>query len=92
MTQKQVDLQKFLEEAQKDYLDSLETMQGFRMSTAHIPNPLQKTMESLEKELNQDIYSSDNAIDNTIAKKEKKQLLNKYSSTKVNIFIKCFLQ
>ena len=40
-------------------------------------------MESLEKELNQDIYSSDNAIDNTIAKKEKKQPLNKYSSTKV---------
>ena len=42
MTQKQVDLQKRLEEEQKDYLDSLETTQGFRMSTAHIPNPLQK--------------------------------------------------
>ena len=41
-------------------------------------------MESLEKELNQDIYSSDNAIDNTIAKK-KQQPLNEYSSTKVKV-------
>ena len=72
MTQKQVDLQKLLEEEQKDYPDSLETTQGFRMPTAHIPNPLKKTMESLEKELKLDVYSSDNAIDNTIAKKKKK--------------------
>ena len=39
-------------------------------------------MESLEKELNQDIYSSDNAINNTIAKKQQRPL-NRYSSTKV---------
>ena len=39
-------------------------------------------MELLEKELNQDIYSSDNAINNTIAKKQQRPL-NRYSSTKV---------
>ena len=69
--QKQVDLQKLLEVEQKDYMDSLEMTQGFQMSTAHILNPLQKTMESLEKDLNQDICSSDNAINNTIAEKKK---------------------
>ena len=81
MMQKQVDLQKLLEVEQKDYMDSLEMTHGFQMSTAHILNPLQKTMESLEKDLNQDICSSDNAINNTIA--EKKKPLNRYRSTKV---------
>ena len=44
-------------------------------------------MESLEKELNRDIYLSDNAVDNTIAKKKQpsqlKTTINRYSSTKV---------
>ena len=72
MTQKQVDLQMLLEEEQqKDYLDSLQTTQGFPMSTPQdIFNPLQKTMELLEKELNRDIYLSDNAVNNRIAKKK----------------------
>ena len=89
MTQKQVDLQMLLEEKQqKDYLDSLQTTQGFPMSTPQdIFNSLQKTMELLEKELNRDIYLSDNAVNNRITKKKKlsqpKTTINRYSSTKV---------
>ena len=89
MTQKQVDLQMLLEEEQqKDYLDSLQTTQGFPMSTPQDIFPLQKTMDSLEKELNRDIYLSDNAVDNRIAKKKQpssqpKTTINRYSSTKV---------
>ena len=89
MTQKQVDLQMLLEEEQqKDDLDSLQTTQGFPMSTPQdMFNPLQKTMESSEKELNRGIYLSDNAADNRIAKKKQpsqpKTMINRYSSTKV---------
>ena len=89
MTQKQVDLPMLLEEEQqKDYLDSLQMTQGFPMSTPQdIFNSLQKTMESLEKELNRDIYLSDNAVNDRIAKKKQpsqpKTTINRYSSTKV---------
>ena len=53
------------------------------MSTQHIPNPLQKLMESLEKELNLGIYSSNNAINKKSIARKKRPALNKYSSTKV---------
>ena len=63
-----------LPEQEKEKLDYQECLQtggvGYPISTAHIlKNPLQKTMESLEKELNQNIYSSDNVI-KKIPKKE----------------------
>ena len=96
MTQKQVDLHQFLEEERRhfveeekeklDYQGCLQTGGvGYPISTAHIPkNPLQKTMESPEKELNQNIYSSDNVI----KKNPKKEITrvcstNNYSATKV---------
>ena len=43
----------------QDHLECLQTTLGYPRATAHIPNPLQKTMEELEKELNQDFSSSD---------------------------------
>ena len=96
MTQKQVDLHWFLEEErhhfveeEKEKLDYQECLHtggmDYPFSMVHIPkNPLQKTMESLEKELNQNIYSSDNVI-KKIPKKEIKQVrsTNNYSVTKV---------
>ena len=96
MTQKQVDLHWFLEEErhhfveeEKEKLDYQECLHtggmDYPFSMAHIPkNPLQKTMESLEKELNQNIYSSDNVI-KKISKKEIKRVrsTNNYSVTKV---------
>ena len=68
----------------QDYLECLETAPSYPRVTAHIPNPLQKTMESLEKELNQNIYSSDNVI-KKIPKNEIKLVrsTNNYSVTKV---------
>ena len=95
MTQKQVDLHRFLEEERRhfveeekeklDYQECLQT-QGtdYPISTVHIPNPLQKSIESLEKELNQNIYSSNNVI-KKIPKKEIKQVrsTNNCSVTKV---------
>ena len=96
MTQKQVDLHQLLEEErrrlaeeEKEKLDYQECLQtggtGYPILTAHIPkDPLQKMMESLEKELNQNIYSNDNVI-KKIPKKEIKQVrsTNNYSVTKV---------
>ena len=90
MTQKgvEVELKHRLEAEQlaeyQGYLEWLETAPGYPRATAHIPNPLQKTMESLKKELNQNIYSNDNVI-KKIPKKEIKQVrsTNNYSVTKV---------
>ena len=96
MTQKQVDLHRFLEEErrrfgeeEKEKLDYQECLQtggtGYPISTVRIPkNPLQKTMESLEKELNQNIYSRNNVI-KKIPEKEITQVrsINNYSVTKV---------
>ena len=90
MTQKgvEVELKHRLEAKElaeyQDYLEYLETALGYPRATAHIPNPLQKTTESLEKELNQNIYSRDNVI-KKIPKKEIKRVrsTNTYSVTKV---------
>ena len=49
--------------------------------TAHIPNPLQETMDGLQKELNQDYSSSDNVV-KLIPKKKMHKNVN-YSPTKV---------
>ena len=74
MTQKgvEVELKHRLEAKElaeyQDYLECLETVPGYPRATAHIPNPLQKKMESLGKERNQNIYSSNNVI-----KKSKKR-------------------
>ena len=46
----------------QNHLECLQTTPGYPRATAHIPNPLQKTMEELEKQLNQDFSSSDNVI------------------------------
>ena len=52
---------------------------GYPISTAHLPTsaamPLKSIMESLEKELNQDFFSSTNII---IPKKTIKKLFNKH--------------
>ena len=63
MTQKGVEeeLKRLLVEKEKeiaDYQDHLECLQwASGYPTAHIPNPLQKTMDGLQKELNQDFSS-----------------------------------
>ena len=61
MTQQQVDLRKLLmlEQQQKDYHD-LE-MSKMIIPETNFQNPLVETVKSLERELNQDIYSNDNA-------------------------------
>ena len=61
----------------QDHLECLQTAPGYPRATAHIPNPLQKTMEGLEKELNQDFSSSDKVNQKKIRKN------NNYSPTKV---------
>ena len=96
MTQKGVEeeLKRLLVEKEKeivekekeitDYQDHLECLQwapGYPTSTAHIPNPLQKTMDGLQKELNQDFSSSDN-VGKLIPKKKMRKDVN-YSLTKV---------
>ena len=61
----------------QDHLECLQTAPGYPRAAAHIPNPLQKTMEGLEKELNQDFSSSDKVNQKKIRKN------NNYSPTKV---------
>ena len=84
MTQQQVDLQRLLmlEQQQKDY-------QGLEIPEMIIPEtniqiPLLETVKSLEKELNQNIYSNDN-VTRIISKKRQRSrsATNRYSSTKV---------
>ena len=87
MTQKGVEeeLERLLVEKEKeiaDYQDHLECLQwapGY--PTAHIPNPLQKSMDGLQKELNQNFSSSDNVV-KLIPKKKMRKNVN-YSPTKV---------
>ena len=68
MTQKGVEeeLKRLLVEKEKeiaDYQDHLECLQSTPgYPTAHIPNPLQKTMDGLQKELNRNFSSSDNVV------------------------------
>ena len=77
MTQQQVDLQRLLElEQQRHYQDS--QVAELEKATTTIQDPLAETMKSLEKELNLDIFLSDN-----VNKKKQKSEINKYSSTKV---------
>ena len=84
MTQQQVDLHKLLmlEQQQKNY-QGLEIPEMITQQV-NIQNPLLETVGALEKELNQDIYSSDNAT-HRIAKKTQRSsyYVKKYSSTKV---------
>ena len=89
MTQKGVEeeLKRLLAEKEKkiaDYQDHLECLQSapaYPISTVHIPNPLQKTMDRLQKELNRDFSSSDNVV-KLIPKKKIHKNVN-YSPTKV---------
>ena len=89
MTQKGVEeeIKRLLVEKEKeiaDYQDHLECLQsapGYPISTAHIPNPLQKTIDGLQKELNRDFSSSDNVV-KLIPKKRMRKNVN-YSPTKV---------
>ena len=86
MTQQQVDLQKLLmlEQQQKNY-QGLEIPEMIIPET-NIQNPLLETVESLEREVNQDIYLNDNAK-HRIAKKRQRSCspVKKYSSTKVKV-------
>ena len=87
MTQKGVEeeLKCLLVEKEKqiaDYQGHLKCLQwapGY--PTAHILNPLQKTMDGLQKELNQDFSSSDNVV-KLIPKKKMRKNVN-CSPTKV---------
>ena len=87
MTQKGVEeeLKRLLVEKEKkdyqDYLECLQSAPDYPISTAHIPNPLQKMMDGLQKELNRDFSSSNNVIE-LIPKKKMRKYVN-YSSTKV---------
>ena len=55
-----------------------------KIAAANIQDPLAETMKSLEKELNLDIFPSDNAIEKKITKKQRSRSpINKYSLTKV---------
>ena len=67
MTQKQVDLQKLLElEQQRHYQDF--QVEESKAAVRNIQDQLAETMKSLEKELNLDIFSSDNAIEKKLQK------------------------
>ena len=87
MTQKGVEaeLKRLLEE-EADHLDCLQMGgMGYPILTAHLPKsavmPLKSIMESLEREVDQDFFSSDKVI---IPKKTiKKRSFNNYSPTKV---------
>ena len=86
MTQKQVDLQKILEMEQQGHYQNYQDFQVVesKIAAANIQDPLAETMKSLEKELNLDIFSSDNAIEKKITKKQRSRSpINKYSLTKV---------
>ena len=78
MTQKQVDLQKLLELEQQRHYQDFQAEELKKAITSIQKDPLAKTMKSLEKELNLNIFSSDKAIN-----KKTKSEISKYSSTKV---------
>ena len=81
MAQKQVEIQKLLEQKkEKEYsMSELEKLLFIQPTpTAKVNNPLSETMKSLEKELNRDIYSNDKEF--LIRERKEKK---KYSSTKV---------
>ena len=72
MTQKQVDLQKLLElEQQRHYQDF--QVEESKAAVVNIQDLLAETMKSLEKEVNLDIFSSDNAIEKKKLQKNKDQ-------------------
>ena len=78
-------MQKGVEAELKRLLEQEADYPGYPISTAHLPTsaamPLKSITESLEKELNQDFFSSDNVI---IPKKTiKKRSFHNYSPTKV---------
>ena len=79
-------MQKGVEAELKCLLEQEADQPGYPISTAHLPTsaamPLKSITESLEKDLNQDFFSSDNVI---IPKKtiKKRSSLNNYSLTKV---------
>ena len=87
MTQKGVEeeLKRLLVEKEKEIanyqhqLECLQSAPGY--PTVHIPNPLQKKMDGLQKELNQGFSSSDNVV-KLIPKKKMCKNVN-YSLTKV---------
>ena len=72
MTQKQVDLQKLLEMEQQGHYQDFQLEE--KTAVVNIQDPLAETMKSLERELNLDIYSSDNNIQK---KKKKIKITNK---------------
>ena len=90
MTQKEVEAElKRLLEDEADHLDCLQTGgMGYPISTVHLLKsavmPLKGITESLEREVNQDFFSSDNVI---IPKKKRKikRSFNNYSPTKVKV-------
>ena len=76
MTQKQVDLRKLLElEQQRHYQDF--QVEESKAAAVNTQDPLAETMKSLEKELNLDIFSSDNAFEKKNYKKAKTNIINK---------------
>ena len=79
MTQKQIELQKLIsmeQEREKEF--SKKELMELLAPTQTTTFPLEKTMKSLEKELNLDIYLDDKDL-----KKQEKKEKKKYSSTKV---------
>ena len=84
MTQKQVDIQKLLELEQQEHHQNFQVEES-KTAAVNIQDPLAETMKSLERELNLDIFSSDNAIEKKITKNQRSRSpsIKKYSSTKV---------
>ena len=69
MTQLQADLQRLLKlEQQRHYQES--QVAELEKATTSIQDPLAETMKSLEKELNLDIFLSDNVIKKKIRSKQ----------------------
>ena len=81
----EAELKRFLEE-EADHLDYLQTGgTGYPILTVHLPTsvmPLMTITESLERDLNQDFFSSDNAVQKISKKTMKKRSFNNYSATK----------
>ena len=59
MTQRQVDLQRLIELEQQRHYQDLQEKSEIKETLKNIQNPLQETMNSLEKDLNLDIFLSD---------------------------------
>ena len=76
MAQKQIEIQKILEQKKEDY--PMNNLNQIFYNPTMIENPLSETMKSLERELSRDIYLDDKEL----LKKERKEK-KKYSSTKV---------